>query len=436
MIRRVRYESMRLIEGPLLLKLQSFLIKRQKKKPDKYPELGPPLKTEERLREMISMHYLTGRYADGAVPVAWATSGAPVEILRPLKYHVVYPENHAALCGARHMAMPLLELAESQGYSPDICGYARCDFGTAFGGRTPAGRIPRPDLLVACTNICQTVFFWYRELAKHFKVPLVLIDTPFLYGEPLPHQLSYIEAQLRTLADVASDVTRRPYDLESLIRSTILGMEGSLLWKQCLEVNKAKPAPWSAFDQFVHMAVIVALRGTEECNSYYRELLDELKDRAKRGIGGIANERHRLLWDNLPVWFKLRSLSGRLASQGFHLMASTYTNAWAETADLLNETDPWRGMAKAYSHIYLNRDLPNKLRVMSNLVKFYECDGVILHSDRSCKPYSLGQISLSEKVAQSCGARTMLLEADHIDSRAWAEGAVDTRLQAFMESFK
>lgn len=434
MIRRLQYEGIRLIGGPLLLRLQSLLEKRAGQR-KRNPAFGPPLRTEERLKSIMSLHYLTGRYADGAVPVAWVTSGAPVEVLRPLGFHVVYPENHAALCGARHMAVPLQERAEVQGYSQDICGYARCDLGTVDGGKTPVGRLPRPDILVACTNICQSVLFWYRELARHFRVPLVLVDTPFLYGEALPHQISYIEAQLRTLADVASDVVGRSYNEEALFTSTQLGRDGSLLWRQCLETGRAVPAPWSAFDQFVHMAVVVAMRGTEECNSYYRELLDELRDRVMRGIGGITDERHRLLWDNLPVWYKMRSLSVRLASQGFQLVASTYTNAWGETADLLGETDPWMGMAGAYSHVFLNRDLPNKFRVMSGLVKFYGCDGVLLHSDRSCKPYSLGQLSLKDRISEACGVRAAILEADHIDERAWAEGAVDTRLQAFMESF-
>ena len=44
------------------------------------------------------------------------------------------------------------------------------------------GRLPRPDLLACCTNICQTVLYWYRDLAARLRVPLVVIDTPFVYG--------------------------------------------------------------------------------------------------------------------------------------------------------------------------------------------------------------------------------------------------------------
>lgn len=434
LLRRLQFEGARRAAAPALLRVQAALGKAGKGR-KRNPLFGPPLRAEARLREMMSVHYLAGRWADGAVPVAWVTSGAPVEILRPLGYHVVYPENHAALCGARHMAMPLLQRAEAEGYSQDLCGYFRCDMGSCLGGATPAGRLPRPDLLVCCTNICQTVLYWYRDLARRFRAPIALVDTPFIYGEPSARQMSYVEAQLYAFAETAARVAGRRMDEAELAGAALLGRDAALLWGQCLETAKAKPAPWSAFDQFVHMAVVVAMRGTRECVSYYKELLDELRDRVKAGVGGIMDERRRLLWDNLPVWHRMGHLAKRLAANGFHLVASTYANAWAETARLLGETDPWRGMAKAYTHVILNRDLPNRLKVMKNLVQIYDCDGVILHGDRSCKSYSFGQAALKERLAAECGVKAMLLEADHVDERLWADEAVETRLAAFMESF-
>ncbi len=436
MIRRIQYRMARDVWGPLLFKFGAAVAKARQRPRPKDSLFGPRLESETKLTEQLVLHYLSGRYADGAVPVAWVTSGAPVEIFRPFGYHVVYPENHGALCGARKVGVGLQEKAEERGYARELCGYARCDLGTAFGGKTPVGRLPKPDLLVACTNICQTVLFWYRALGMYFKVPVVLVDTPFLYGEARPHQLEYIADQLKSLVDIAAGVARKKLDEEAFINALLNAREGAILWGECLATSKARPAPWSAFDQFIHMAPIVAMRGTEECNAYYRMLLDELKDRVSRGIGGIANEKYRLLWDNLPVWYKMRGLASTFAQRGFHLVIATYTNAWAETAELISETDPFFALAQAYSHIILNRSLPNRLRVMSTMVREYSCDGVVLHSNRSCKSYSMGQVDLKDRVSKECGVRAVLMEADHIDSRSWADGPVETRLSAFMESFQ
>lgn len=436
MIRELRYRVARDVLAPFLYRTATA-VSRAKQKPSKQTLFGPRLESEIKLRELLMKHYLSGRYADGAVPVAWISSGAPVEILRPFGFHVVYPENHAALCGAQKVALPLQENAEQHGYSRDLCGYARCDLGTAFGGKTPVGRLPKPDLLVACTNICQTVLFWYRVLAVHFKVPLVVIDTPYIYGEAQPHQIEYVANQMKSLVDTAAEVAGKKLDEALFVDTLLQSQQSTVLWGQCLATSKNRPAPWSAFDQFVHMAPIVAMRGTGECNAYYRMLLDELKERIARGVGSIKEEKYRLLWDNLPVWYQMRGLASKLASRGFNLIIATYTNAWAETVSLVGTgvTDPYAALATAYIHVILNRDLPNRLRVMSEMVRDYRCDGVVLHSNRSCKSYSMGQVDLQERIYRECGTRAVMIETDHLDSRLWAEGPIDTRVSAFMESF-
>jgi benzoyl-CoA reductase/2-hydroxyglutaryl-CoA dehydratase subunit BcrC/BadD/HgdB len=87
------------------------------------------------------------------------------------------------------------------------------------------------------------------------------------------------------------------------------------------------------------------------------------------------------------------------------------------------------------SNTILNRDLKNRLRVMADLIEDFECDGVVLHSDRSCKPYSVGQYDLKDALTRDLGVKVAVIEADHADPREYADEQVETRLQAFMESF-
>ena len=436
MLRRLQYEAMGHAVGPFLLKLEAWQKARARRgRPAKPTPFGPPLECTAKLKELMSLHYLSGRYADGAVPVAWVTSGFPVEVLRPLGFHCVYPENHAAMCSVTRMVPELSDAVEQQGFSRDLCSYVRTDLGSIATGKTPAGRLPKPDLLACCTNICQTVLYWYRALAEHFQVPLVLIDTPYIYGEAKPHHTAYVRDQLEELARVAERVGGRKVEPEELVEITRLSKEGSRLWGECLAQSKHRPAPWTGFDGFFHMAPIVALRGEEACNAYYRLLLDELRDRVQRGIGGIREEKHRLLWDNLPMWFAVRPISTLLAERGFNFACTSYTNAWAEAGVRVDPTDPYGSAAIAYTHIILNQDLRNRLGILRRLTQEYACDGAVLHSDRSCKPYSIGQVDLKDRLAQELGIRVLLLEADHSDPRAWAAEPGEGRLTAFMESF-
>jgi benzoyl-CoA reductase/2-hydroxyglutaryl-CoA dehydratase subunit BcrC/BadD/HgdB len=70
---------------------------------------------------------------------------------------------------------------------------------------------------------------------------------------------------------------------------------------------------------------------------------------------------------------------------------------------------------------------------MERMVKDYDLDGAILHSDRSCKPYSIGQVDQRIKLLNELGVASLLLEADHNDPRAFSDEQVVARLKAFVE---
>lgn len=395
--------------------------------------LAPPLKIAPWTKELIGRHYLKGNYASLKHKVAWVTSGAPVEFLKALDFFILYPENHGALCGTMRVAEELSVQAENAGYSRDICSYARTDIGALLSGKTPAGRLPKPDLLLACTNICQTVLFWYRVLAHHFDVPLIVIDTPFIYTQVSEHALAFVKRQIEEAIPLAERVAGKPLQASKLEEVARLSRLSSQLWLEIIERGQHRPAPISVFDQFIQMAPVVEMRGDPGTVDFYAAMLKEVDQRIARGIGVVKNECKRLLWDNLPIWYRLRFLAERLAQHGVAVVASTYTNAWGELANLIDTQDVIEGMARTYIYPILNRGTGDKLKTMQRMVDQYHLDGVILHSDRSCKPYSIGQIDQRDRLIGECGIPALLLEADHNDPRAFTEAQVVNHLDAFME---
>jgi len=197
-----------------------------------------------------------------------------------------------------------------------------------------------------------------------------------------------------------------------------------------------KPAPLSAFDAFFYLALIVTLRGTQIAVDYYRELLAEMRERAAQKIGSIPNEKYRLLWDNLPVWYKTRWLSEKFASEGACLVADTYTSAWCGQLDYLNENDFLGSMVEGYTRIYLNIGVDQMVKIVKKMIKKYDVDGFVMHSNRSCKPYSLGQFDIMRMVQKDTGLPCLMIEADMVDERAFSESQIETRIDAFMEVVK
>ena len=208
------------------------------------------------------------------------------------------------------------------------------------------------------------------------------------------------------------------------------------LWQQILDTCSNKPAPMTAFDAFFHLALIVTLRGKQEVVDYYTELLAELNQRIADGISMVPDEKYRLLWDNLPVWFKTRWLSDKFSSHNAALVASTYTNAWCSIADLVKEDDLIGSLGNASASIYINISIDQMIDQLGELIEKYDVDGLVMHSNRSCKPYSFGQYDIQKMVMDRYNLPSLIIEADQVDERNFSDSQIETRIDAFMEIIK
>lgn len=399
---------------------------------DKEEELHKKIAATDAMKQLMAAYYMDAKAAEGSDrPICWITSGGPVEFLLAMDIIPVYPENHGALCGAARMAVDLAEIAEGAGFSRDLCSYARLDIGSALTGGGPIGGLPRPDFLLCCNNICGTVLKWYEELSLHFGVPMFLIDMPFIHMKQRAHAQEYVEKQLRELVEFLEKQTGHKYDESRFEEVALLSVEGVDLWRQILSLSRNKPAPFTCFDAFIHMAPIVTLRGTPEVVYYYRTLKAELEQRVRDGISAVPDERHRLLWDNIPIWYELRNLGHLFAGNGACLVVDTYTTAWAVE---IKVEDPIASMASAYSDIYLNISIDLMYEKVASLIGQYSIDGVVMHSNRSCKPYSLGQYDIAGMISEDIGIPVLIIEADMTDSRVYSSAQVTERILAFLES--
>jgi benzoyl-CoA reductase/2-hydroxyglutaryl-CoA dehydratase subunit BcrC/BadD/HgdB len=381
----------------------------------------------------MAAYYLRSRWIGKARPMAWLTSGAPVEIVEAMGIASVYPENYGALCGARRVATELCQAAESEGFGQDLCSYARTSIGSLHAHDiAPMGGLPRPDLLIASNNICGTVVKWFQALANHFGVPLFLLDVPYIHAEQPPeHSIRYVAAQMEELIAWLTAHTGRRMNPARLRRVVAQSNRAVALWKEIRELCTHRPSPLNAPDLFVTLAPIVVLRGTRWAPWFYRRLKREAEGRVRRGEGAVVDERVRLLWDNIAIWPRLFPVFSQFVKRGACFVVDTYTNAWSVSVD---SDDLMEGLARTYATVWINQQIPNRAHAMIQMIRDFGVDGVVFHSNRSCKPYSLGQYDLRRIIQQETGGPSLVLEADMCDTRAFAESQLNLRIQAFMES--
>ena len=392
------------------------------------------IQSVKKMKEIMTAYYFEAKMAgETGKKVAWITSGGPVEPLIVMDVIPVYPENHGAMIGASRMGAALYEKAEAMGYASDLCSYACSDIACAPINGGPIGGLPRPDMLICCNNICGTVLKWYEIQARYFNVPLFILDTPFCHTEYTGEMRKYVRRQIDEYLRFLEEHCGKKYDYDRMKEVGKLSVTGQKLWQAVLDTTMHKPAPMSAFDAFFHLALIVTLRGTQQAVDYYEMLLAEMKKRIADGIGAIPNERYRLLWDNLPVWYRTKWLSEKFAAQDACLVADTYTSAWCGSLKYVDENNFLETMAECYTRIYLNIGVDEMAQTVMAMVDKYEVDGIVMHSNRSCKPYSLGQYDIQRIVEKQKGIPSLMLEADMTDERKFSESQIETRIDAFIE---
>jgi benzoyl-CoA reductase/2-hydroxyglutaryl-CoA dehydratase subunit BcrC/BadD/HgdB len=93
-------------------------------------------------------------------------------------------------------------------------------------------------------------------------------------------------------------------------------------------------------------------------------------------------------------------------------------------------------MGESYARIFLNSGTDIMAENILRMVKKYDAQGVVFHSNRSCKPYSLGQYDIQRIVQKKMGIPTLMIEADMVDERSFSESQIDTRIDAFIEMLK
>jgi benzoyl-CoA reductase/2-hydroxyglutaryl-CoA dehydratase subunit BcrC/BadD/HgdB len=373
---------------------------------------------------------------DPGQKVAWCTSVGPAELLRSFGFNVYFPENHGAMLGSARMAADLIPRANALGYSPDICSYLTSDIGAFLAGVSPMSKVddrikgvPKPDVLVFNTNQCRDVQDWFLWFGRHFDVPVIGVHSYAGIGEVRDVHVKSIAGQIEGLVPDLERVSGRKFDIDSLREVVGLSRRCSDLWKEVLDTAAAKPAPLTFFDGTILMGPAVVLRGDRRANEFYEGLLEELKQRIADGVGAVEDEAHRIYWEGMPIWGRLRANATLFIENRTCVVASTYCNSWIFQD--FDPADPITSMARAYTELFIVRNDAYKERYIDEMVEFFSVDGILFHDAKTCPNNS--NSGMPERYIEDKGISTLVINGDLNDMRLVSDEQMVTNVEAFVE---
>jgi benzoyl-CoA reductase/2-hydroxyglutaryl-CoA dehydratase subunit BcrC/BadD/HgdB len=182
------------------------------------------------------------------------------------------------------------------------------------------------------------------------------------------------------------------------------------------------------------MGPAVVLRGDERAEEYYKTLIAELEERIQNDVGAVDGETYRFYWEGMPVWGKLREHAETFAGHKACVVASTYCNSWIFEA--MGESDPFAGMARAYTELFIVRSESYKEKYLANMVRDYGINGVIYHDAKTCPNNSNNRYGLPDRLNVKLGIPYVVINGDLNDLRLYSEEQTRTQFEALVEQLQ
>ena len=362
-------------------------------------------------------------------PVAWVSSNFPVEIPETLGLATAYPENQAAGIAARGAGERMCEVAEADGYSNDICAYARISMAYAKLKECPEQDVAMPDVLLCCNNICNCMIKWYENLAIELNIPMILLDIPFNPDyEVSDAETEYIKAQFWDVIHGLEAYTGKKWSDERFKEVMASSGRASRAWIEATSQAKYVPSPFNGFDLLNHMAVMVTARGKEAAGEAMEQLLKEYKENHENGTSTYrGEEKYRVMFEGIACWPYLRATSHGLRDRGINMVTTIYADAFGFDYHSFDE------MIAAYCSVPNAINLEKSRDKRIKLCKDNNVEGLLVHTNRSCKLWSGFMSEMSRQIGEACGIPVTSFDGDQADPRNFSEAQYDTRVQGLME---
>ena len=413
-----------------------------------------PFKTYPEIKKLAGGYFddLRNAASEGK-SIVWGPASVPSELFRAMDMEYVLGEPYGALCAAGGFAPELLPVTDEYGFTTRFCAYARNFIGSYLSGKGPWEELPQADLMVGTRAGCNDHVAWFETLSKMAGKPYFVVDLPQIYGQPTLRHITYVQSQLTHLVEFMEQVTKKKMKEDRLVEAVRNALELKSLWTRILESCRSVPAPLNFRSQSSFMVAAVWLKGSREAVEVYTALLDEVRDRVARGMGSAPEERARLLWDNVPMWFYPKVFN-RLEEKGLIPIACPYMLGFGDmpitdspSTEGYKELLDWgvpstgeealRETAKTFirEHVNVNNGLGSKLRYYDGVTRDFQLDGAIFHSNWGCKHLSKGTMEVARYLEKQFQIPVLVFESSMADPRGFDERAFLAKIDAFADSF-
>lgn len=365
--------------------------------------------------------WILGEAARRRRPVIWINSFFPVELVYGLEAVPFLPEIFSALVAYFGWTRGPLLHANTK-VSTDLCSFYRCALGLL-----DYGILPKPDLIVSCSQICDGTKAFYENLAERLGVPHLFLDVPYHKDEKAK---KYIREQLREIFHEALHLLGSKGDPQGLKKRTELAKRTERVMREVAELRKAVPSPFPGGEGMSYVAGMAFWSlGTERGFRFFNALKERVAERVKKRRGYLPQERFRVLWLHHVRPYYPNPILPFLQKKG---VAIAYEEANFPWWPMIAEDDPFETITHKILTNPWTGPIEGRIDLVRKAIHDYHIQGVIHFSHWGCRQSTAGA-AIVGKAVKGMGIPYIILPGDGADPDNYSPGQTLTRLEAFIE---
>ena len=293
-------------------------------------------------------------------------------------------------------------------------------------------RMPQPDFVLCCNNICNCMTKWYENIARMANIPLVMIDIPYNNDVDVDDsKVRYVRAQFDAAIKQLEKISGRKFDEKKFEEACKNANRTAKAWLKVCDYLQYKPAPMSGFDLFNHMADVVTARGKVAAAEAFELLEKDLQNYVETNQSTCPfPEKYRVMFEGIPCWPELKALFKPLKEHGINVTAVVYAPAFGFVYNGLDE------LCKAYCKAPNSVCIEQGVDWREGLCRDNKVDGALIHYNRSCKPWSGYMAEMQRRFTEDLGIPCAAFDGDQADPRNFNEAQYLTRVQGLVEAME
>ena len=341
----------------------------------------------------------------------------PAEMAHAYGIVPLFTETIGAITAGSPFASEALEVAELRGYSRDGCSFHRAMLGAGL-----AGFLPKYDMIVSTSHLCDGQNKSLEALATATGTPYFMLDVP---QEPSEAAVDYVSAQLGEIEAAFADLSGRKVGSADWARVIAASNAARESMSAILDLRCERSLPLYGLRAFNLYFQAQLSYGTEFLKNLLAEMLEELEAMPDGEVG----ERFRMIWLLAYPYFKGNFVPYMEKELGMHAVAEDLSRIYWEPLD---PAEPLRSLAaKLLANPFLG-PADKRVVLIRQLAAEHKANGVIHFSHWGCRQGCGSVRPIADALARD-GVPFLDLDGDCVDNRNYSEGPTRTRLEGFAE---